>query len=600
MTLVFLAPLAWGDIDLYDLSGSADVTDPGTITLHNTVNAYFEGNFTGSPTKLVIDAGDYTQGLTGTGIPNDTAVEVQTGTLDFDSNVDGSYGLNFTVASGAAIQYKLSSTGDETSNITIEAGSKVEFSTVINQKPFTGSLSGAGDIYVKGTAAQLAIDFQSDNSTYSGNFYIWGEAVEGGKDKLAVVRAKGVGEKSYFGTGTIYLEKGVISNTNYGSPTITNNIVVTDYGILRAGNNKKTLTFNGNITGSGKIYIARDNGTVILGGENTYSGGTEIGTSPADYSGIYGSTIKIAHPNALGTGPVNFNYEYATLPTTLDIDGYNVTIGGLSSLAYGTTDTYLSNVYFYDSKGDGVVTISSTVAAGKEAIYAGKFTDPDGLYPIQHIQISGAGTQTFANTIPEATVITIDGGTVKLTSIQDRGIVGNLNSKVVVKNGGTLLTDYSLEYDSNNKDYIDIAGGNFSDGGTLQVDIASLTSFSRFDLTGEITETDYTPGIGFVRPNLIEDFVPTVGDTFALSYNVSQYQTSVEDVDLEYWLGAGDRAAWNLHWYVSHPLYGSPTLVLEFQGYPIPEPSTWVLLLSGIVVILHFRRKRRNYAMLNQ
>ncbi|MDO4551342.1 MAG: PEP-CTERM sorting domain-containing protein [Planctomycetia bacterium] len=638
ISLFVFVSQASGDGTYTDLDDSTHtvVTEGGTITLNNTQNANFTGSFTGSPTKIIVNAAGYTQGLyscgmNSTGTPQTgiltgffstipasltTSVTIESGTLDFTSEHRASggtnlyYGLAFTVADGATLQYNTKSNGQEISTVEIQKGGTLKFNTNTQiGKIFSGVISGAGDVYFNGTSPldsnnSYPIDLYPNN-TYTGDTYIWGGNKDAtGNTLIAFARARGNVEGNYFGTtGTIILDYGAISNTSAGSPTISNNIEVRDYGILRAGNGN-SLTFKGNISGTGKLYIARDNGTVYLGGNNVdHTGGVEIGTSPLNFSSKYGSTVKITHANALGSGPVNFNYspgdDTSLSPTTLDLEGYDVTIGGLSSLKYGTTDEYVTKVYFYDSVGGGNVTIKSSVAAGQEAIYAGYFTDPNGNHPVASITITGEGTQTFANTIPENTKLIVDGGTVKLSSeIATETVVGNMHSKITVKSGGVLTTDYDLTYPliegGSATDYIDIAGGDFSDNGTLRIDIYNLDEFSRFDLTAPIADTDYNSDLGFVSTNLLTEggFTPTAGDFFNLSYNVSQFNSFTTDVNLEMWLSVKDRALWDLNWYATNVGYGTNTLVLEYVGILTPEPSTWGMLLLGILGMMYFRKKR--------
>ena len=110
------------------------------------------------------------------------------------------------------------------------------------------------------------------------------------------------------GSGALEFKNGA-TLMNGGSTTFANDIILTGNGNLRAGggSNGTVLTFNGEISGDGKLTFNNgegNGGSFVFAGENTYTGGTEMLGSGANGAG-YNVTLK--NSQALGTGPLTVN-----------------------------------------------------------------------------------------------------------------------------------------------------------------------------------------------------------------------------------------------------------------------------------------------------
>jgi autotransporter-associated beta strand protein len=148
-------------------------------------------------------------------------------------------------------------------------------------------------------------------NTFQGGFTITGGGVRFRNDNAA-------------GTGTITVTPAsIVTLRNLNPPaatTITNPVILNANGgndIDLAAANAATFTLTGNISGVG--YLTRDrgtagNGTVVLSGSNSFSGGLLW----------KGSGIAIGSSNAFGTGTLSFtpaNADPVVLSTTVPLTG---------------------------------------------------------------------------------------------------------------------------------------------------------------------------------------------------------------------------------------------------------------------------------------
>ena len=230
--------------------------------------------------------------------------------------------------------------------VTLQTSDGLDFAAGVTS-PVIGSLSatfssaGFALVDAAGAPVQLTIGNVPSLTTYAGGM-------------------RGTGSVNKIGIGTLTLTG---TNTYTGGTTITG-------GTLQVGNNgingslagdivnNATLQFNrtnaytfaGAISGTG-VLKKGSAGTLTLTGDNSYSGGTVVGTATP----IGGGIIVVGHAHALGTGQVDL------------LDG-GVTIGAGIDAVTGSINV---GVDPNSSSGSGSQPTSLTIPAGSSLTTAG-------------------------------------------------------------------------------------------------------------------------------------------------------------------------------------------------------------------------------------
>lgn len=78
------------------------------------------------------------------------------------------------------------------------------------------------------------------------------------------------------------------------------------------------------------------------------------------------------------------------------------------------------------------------------------------------------------------------------------------------------------------------------------------------------------------------------GEIFAGFANAGQTQQSGAAGNL---INVASLATWNGQTFSSYTSFANQTLLVELDGQPVPEPSTWTLAGLGVISLLAFRRK---------
>ncbi|APX68048.1 autotransporter outer membrane beta-barrel domain-containing protein [Brucella sp. 09RB8471] len=160
-----------------------------------------------------------------------------------------------------------------------------------------------------------------------------------------------------------------------------------------------TATINSDLTGDSRL-VKTDLGTLVLGGTNSYTGGTSIN----------GGTLQISADNNLGEATGDLSMNGGTLHTTSDMEVDRVTVleklGGTIETDDGTTLNYIANI-------DGSGSLTKT----------------------------GNGTLVLAGTNSYVGGTAINGGTIEISHDANLGdVAGPLGI-----NGGTLLTTADID-----------------------------------------------------------------------------------------------------------------------------------------------------------
>ena len=265
----------------------------------------------------------------------------------------------------------------------------------------TGGLSGSGNLtvvddsgitYFKGTGS----------GNYTGSLTIIGN-VRIGDTNTAAVDAS-----TYIGKGDIILKS--VSNTrgifmnNDNHLTFANNLNVSQDSYLQAGWSK-SMTFTGNITGSGRFEVLNDSGWIIMGTKCT--DGSFTGDVQADYKdSTHLGKLRLAadQPFGANAGQGNFYGD-------LDMNGFSQTFKGLSN---DGDKGKISN----DSTTLSTLTLDTT---GKDLTFQSSITGNIALV------IKGTGKQTLSKVVAYTGSTTIESGTLALTASSGTNKLYNLS-----------------------------------------------------------------------------------------------------------------------------------------------------------------------------
>src|ERR1019366_5213885 len=108
---------------------------------------------------------------------------------------------------------------------------------------------------------------------------------------------------------------GPLNNSSFNSQTISTPVVLN--GGASISDSGAFLTLDGPVSGAG---LTVSSGTVVLGGANSYTGDTIVSAG----------TLKAANTSAIPSGAGKGNVILSS-GTTLDVNGTNVSMNGLSS-----------------------------------------------------------------------------------------------------------------------------------------------------------------------------------------------------------------------------------------------------------------------------
>jgi autotransporter-associated beta strand protein len=387
-----------------------------------------------------------------------------------------------------------------------------------------------------------------------------------------------------------------------GGDVALGNAIAFDYDNLTLGQsgNAHLLTLNGVISGSGGLDIV---GNVALNGANTFTGGTSIGN--------YAQAVNVAigNPSALGTGPV-YLYGTASLaenianPTISDLTGdYGTSISLVpnSTLTLNTDSAVYQPAWFSGAiNGDGTDQVVK-MGTGAEYLngtstYGGGTTVNGGVL----IAGSGAALGTGTVTVQAGAGLGVASGVTLANPI-------TLSPGAVLSGGGTFSPPAGATIAAGSKVSPGSDGSiapfvgtlsfgtavTFGAGGIYEFDIATAsgvagTDYDTLNLSGSTLAISATP----VSPFVIEvrSVDPTSGLLGLASFNSTQSYT---------WtlLTAGSISGFNATAFqvdttgFQNATGGGSFFVtesgntLDLNFTPVPEPSTWLLMVAGLATM---------------
>ena len=413
------------------LSLSGANTYTGTTTVSAGTLAYGASNaiYTGAVTVNggTLNLGAYSDTV-GTVTLVSGSISGTTGTLTSTGTFEMQYGTVTAKLGGTNIP--LNKTTANT--VTLSGANTYTGTTTVSAGTLQiGAGSTAGTLGTGGVTNNGALVFNRSNSiTVSNVISGTGTLTKQGYGTLTLT-----GENSYSGTTTI--NAGVLQIGNGSTTGTLGSGGVTDNGAFGTlmFNRSDSITVSNAISGT-ILLIKLGAGTLTLTGANDYSGTTTV----------LAGTLKVGNATAIPGGAGKGNL---TVSSVLDLNGYNVTINGLSG-----SGTITSSV-----AGDITLTVGGN---NQTSSFSGLIEDGEGTVALTKI---GTGTQTFAYTQTYTGDTTVTAGTLN--------VLGNLNSHVI-KDGGTVTN--TIFYDPHVASAVREALGLDPDAVMTTNDVAQLTS----------------------------------------------------------------------------------------------------------------------------
>jgi fibronectin-binding autotransporter adhesin len=354
-------------------SGGINLQGSGTL-IFSGENTYTGGTTIGSGSTLQIGDGG-TRGSIAGNVTNDGALVFnRSDIISFGGDISGAGTLR-QAGSGTLI---LTGTNTYTGGTTIGSGSTLQ----IGDGGTTGSI--VGNVINDGTLTFK----RADTITFGGDVSGAGALRQDGAGTLILT-----GSNSYSGGTTIVSGSTLQIGAGGSAGSIIGNVA--NAGAL-VFNRSNTVGFGGAISGAGEVR-QEGNGTLVLSGANTYSGGTSI----------HSGTVSVSADENLGSGGLLINGG-ALQTTATFTSGRNTTLGsrgGTFSTNAGTNFTAAGII-----GGPGTLTKTG-----------------DGTLTLGGVNTYGGGTRLSAGTV----------------SISQDANLGALSSSVIF-DGGSLQTTADL------------------------------------------------------------------------------------------------------------------------------------------------------------
>ena len=557
--------------------GSVLKTGAGTLTLTGA-STYSGGTTLGAGTLRLGNGG-----TTGS-ILGDVATTAD-GTLVFNRSDTATFAG--TISGSGSVQQAGSGTTVLTATNTYTGGTTLTAGTLqLGDGGTTGSI--LGDV-ATGGGTTLAFN-RSDDLTFAGVISGTGGVAQNGPGVLSLTGANTF-------TGDVTINSGQIllgSATEFSANTVVNNTTdgldlngfdATLGGLAGTGDlalGAQTLTVGGNnpttysgvLSGTGGL-TKTGSGTLVLGGANTYTGGTTIsaGTLQLGNVGTTGSLVGDVATTAGGTLTFNRTDE-TTFAGTISGSGAvrqagtgTTTLTGANTYTGGTTIS-AGTLQLGDGGTSGSITgdVATTAGAtlafkrGDDVTYAGVISGTGGLAQ------AGTGTLTLtgANTYTGATTIA-DGATLRLG---DGGTTGSIAGDIA--NAGALVFDRS-----NNFTY----GGVITGAGSLTKDGAgTLTLSGDSTFSGATNVNAGTLVISDKSPEALANSSVTIGSGATLTLN----DPDGASFFLGSLAGSGTLSLTDIDFYVGgNHADATFTGVVESNGLGIVKEGTGTWTLQG-------------------
>jgi fibronectin-binding autotransporter adhesin len=416
-----------------------------------------------------------------------------------------------------------------------------------------------------------------------------------------------VTNSSSLGTGALTVQNSSTLAASGASVTLGNDITLNAWPILGQSGNPNLLTLNGIISGYGGLTIESD---VALNGANTFLGG----------SFIYAANVILGNASALGTGPVQLEYgstvnEAISNPTFVDLTGFYsgegapvINLAPSSTLTLYTDSTYAASnwaVYSGGINGDASSQVIKT-GPGTEYLYG--------------TSTYGGGTTVSGGVLIAAGSASLGAGAVSVAS----GAQLDVYTGVELPNGLTLAAGSIL---GGTGTFSSAGGATFAGGAAVAPGYGYAGQY-----LGALSFANVTFGTGGIFDFNVQNAGGTAGADYSALYvsgsltisatQGSPFQISVMSIDPS--TGVPGMATFNPNQAYSwtlvsagsisgfdpldfsvntsgfqNPLGGGSFFVsengseLDLNFTPVPEPSTWILMIAGLATMGALIRKSR-------
>ena len=593
------------------LTGNAtiggDTTIGGTTTLSNTVTA--NGNYTltlggnYNPNDKINISGQIKDGTSGA-----LTLTLQSSTTTL-GNANNTYSGGTTISSGSTLNALsagslgsagVTNNGTLTFNIS-ENGSFAQTITgsgVLN-KTGTGTLklTGANTNTGNTTVSAGTLDL-SQGVIYKNLGANRAVTIGGGADSPATLIIAGFGWNNAHSLGTLNYSQGnfVLNNgtlqTSINAATgrgITLNAGGGTFNVIEGTTLTLQNTGNNKIAGAGSLTKTGTGVLKIESNNNTYTGNTIVSAGTLDLSQgvIYntGTTTGCRHTVTIGGG--------ADSPATLIIGGFewnnSHSLGQLNNnqgnfvLNNGTVQTSIdakTKRAITLNAGGGTFNVVEGTTLTLENSGANKITGVGVLIKTGTgmLKITSTNNDYTGETRVKAGELIIDGSLLSSSAlIVDYGAMlsgsGEIGCDVTINDGGYLSP-------GNSPGTITLKSG-LNMSGIWNEEITSLDLFDKTVVTGAATFDDTS-----VLNVFLTGYTPAPGDTFDIltAATITGYD------NWENLLSASSRYIWNLSLVDING--GGQALRLSVDANAVPEPSTWALLMLGVLGLLGLRRRR--------
>ncbi len=394
-----------------------------------------------------------------------------------------------------------------------------------------------------------------------------------------------VTNSSSLGTGPLTVNDNGALVAPVADVTLANGIVLNSQLTLGAPGNTYKLTLNGIISGYGGLDIESN---VALGGANTYSGSTVINDA----------TVAISGPSPFGSSLVTLNGSTLSFAsgnqTFLDLQGNSssaLAIGPSSMVTLTTDSTSMAYTFAGNITGDASV---SLVKSGSQAqILSGTNTYGGGTTVNAGSLIAGSGqalgtgpvTVTYGATLGVSSGATVSNALTANTGATLAGS-GTFTVTGISFSGGTTVAPGNIP--GQQIGTLDFSNSvTFGSGGTFVFNLsdaggAAGVGYSTVGVGGTLTVTS-TPGSPFTV-NLVSldgSWNPGLA-TFSATSTYSWTLLSAASIS---GFAAGDFSL-NTSGFQNSTTGGLFSFAqngnaIDLNFTPVPEPSTWALMMLG-------------------